>query len=121
MALSIAAYSDRIHMKILWQSVDGSEKPTLVGGVVPYPFQLPNLESQDTLFLAAVAPGPVASGVEKTLRSFWPVASVCLVLVANSEAIAEGLPKVCATGAGAGTATGAATAAAPRCGQSLWV
>ena len=121
MASRKAAYSDCIHMKILLLSVDGSEKPTLVGGMVPYPFQLPNLESHVTLFVVAAVPGSAAPGLEKAPRFLWPVASVCPDLLANSEAIADGLPKVCATGAGAGTATGAATAATPRCGQSLWV
>ena len=110
MALCKAAYSDCMHSKSLHPSCEGLATPCLVGSGVPYPFQLPKAESHDTLFLAIAGFEALASGLENFLRSFQPVAGIFPVS-ANSNAFCEG--------AGAGTATGAATAAAPRSRQSL--
>ena len=112
MALCKAAYSDCMHSKSLHPSCEGLATPALVGNGVPYPFQLPKAESHDTLFLAIAGFEALASVLENFLRSFQPVAGIFPVS-ANSNAFLEG--------AGAGTATGAATAAAPRSRQSLCV
>ena len=112
MALCKAAYSDCMHSKSLHPSFDGSATPTLVGSGVPYPFQLPKAESHVTRFLATAGFEALASELENFLRSFQPVAGIFPELI-NSDARAEG--------AGAGTATGAATAAAPLSRQSLCV
>ena len=110
MALCRAAYSDCMHSKSRHPSCDGLATPSLVGKGVPYPFQLPKAESHDTLFSAVAGFEALASWLENFLRFFQPVAGIFPVS-ANSNAFFEG--------AGAGTATGAATAAAPRSRQSL--
>ena len=112
MALCKAAYSDCMHSKSLHPSLDGSATPTLVGSGVPYPFQLPKVESHVTRLLVTAGFEALASEVENFLRLFRPVAGI-FPEVLNSDARAEG--------AGAGTATGAATAAAPLSRQSLCV